>query len=351
MATFEFPILAPHIHQWDQRKTPRKATPLVKLLGWKPSLMYWVGKHVFPSDLYNYFGRPEYVLGDYLPVDFEGDTKDVELAGFVHVQAGWEARGPMGPVGETRWLESLGTPALKGIVAHADLALGEAVEPVLRAHVEASPRTRGIRYMLANHPDKALHSFEPKAQLSRDRTWRAGYALLAKHGLSFDAWVYHHQLDEIAELARDFPDVPVILCHGGTPVEYGGPFSTMKTSANERAQVEARWREGIECVAEQSNVVVKLSGLVMPCCGFGFHERDSVSVDELVDKLGPLISFLIESFGVERCMFASNFPVDKVAGSWSALFEAYARMVADRPLAERRALFHDNAVRVYRLEV
>ena len=344
------PILDPHIHLWDQRGTPRKASPLVKLLGWNPRALLWAGSRVFPSDLIGFFAKPDYVITDYLQPEYRLDTGGRTLVGCVHVQAGWEGRGAMAPVGETRWLDGLDMPELKGIVGYADLGLGADIEPVLAAHVEASGRFRGVRHMLANSPDPGVHSFGPIAGLSRSAEFRAGFALLAKYGLRYDAWCYHHQLDAIYELAAAHPEVPVILCHAGTPVGWGGPFSQAGRSEAARAEVDRSWRAGMAKLAELPRVHVKLSGLTMPALGFGFHDR-AIPPDgpALAEALGPLIRFVIDTFGPERCVFASNFPVDKVSCTWAALYDAYESIVSDASEDERRALFHDNAVRFYDL--
>ena len=342
-------MIDPHIHLWDQRKTPRKASPLVKLLGWHPPLMAWVARRVFPSDLLDFFGAPHYVLADYLPPDYAQDTSLRDLQGYVHVQAGWEERGAMGPVGETRWLESLGDPKLKGIVAHADFLLGAAVEPVLTAHLEASAKVRGVRYMLAHHPDKGVHSFAPAASLASNAKWRSGYELLEKYDLSFDAWAYHHQLPELYALARDTPNIPMILCHLGSPVGTAGPFAGVGHTEAERAEIHTVWRTNLQKLAQLPNVSVKLSGALMPLLGFGYDPADPPSADRITADISGMIAFVIQTFGPERCMFASNFPVDKISASYAVLYDAYDAMVASFSESERRAMFHDNAVRLYRL--
>lgn len=344
-------IIDPHIHLWDQRKTPRKASPLVKLLGWHRPTMLWVAERVFPKDLYQFFGKPDYVLSDYVEQHYLADASARELVGFVHVQAGWEGRGPMGPVGETRWLEQLKMPQLKGIVAYADLGLGAAVAPVLAAHVGASQRVRGVRYMLSNHPDPGVHSYAHVADQCRKTVWRRGYEQLAKFGLSFDAWVYHHQLGDMAALASEVPEVPMILCHAGSPVGLAGLFSQTGATVAERDGIDKSWRDGLARLAEQPNVSVKLSGLVMPMLGLGYHLTEPPTAARLVDEVGPLIRCVVDTFGPERCMVASNFPVDKVAAPFATLYDAYDTVLADYGEAEQQAMFHDNAARIYRLEL
>ena len=312
--------------------------------------MHWAARRLFPKAALEFYGDPEHVLADYLIRDYDADTDGRNVVGFVHIEAQWLGKGPTGPVAETRWLESLGMSKLKGIVGHADLGLGAVVDDVLAAHVDASPRFRGVRYLLYHHPDKRLLSDASQAEISRDETWRLGYASLAKHGLSFETVVYDHQLPELADLARDFPETPVILCHLGTPVGVGGEFAGHGQTPEERERIAQRWREGMSRLAEQSNVYVKLSG-VMPCLGLGYHQDDPPTAERVAEEIAPLIDFAVDTFGAERCMFGSNFPVDKVSMPWSTLYGAFERTVAARSSDERRALFHDTAARAYRLSM
>jgi predicted TIM-barrel fold metal-dependent hydrolase len=345
-------VFDPHIHLWDVRGTPRRVTPLIKLLGWSPPALAWACRRLVPGDQAAFFGSLEHLTRDYLPADYRADSSIArfDVVGCVHVQAGWEGRGRLGSVGETLWLEALGMGEVAGIVGHADLGLGDRVDEVLTAHRAASERFRGVRDMLAWSSDLGVHSFASAARRSRDSRWRAGYARLAAHRLSFDAWLFHHQLDELADLAAAYPDVPMILCHSGSPVGIGGQFGGAGRSPAERDAVARAWRAGMRRLAERENVWVKLSGYTMPVSGWGYHSRAQPPLaEELAAQLGPLVRFVIDTFGVERCMFASNFPVDKVSASWASHFEAYARIVEDVSREERAALFCDNALRAYRI--
>jgi len=144
----------------------------------------------------------------------------------------------------------------------------------------------------------------------------------------------------------------VILCHAGTPVGWAGPFSQTGHSEPERADIDRSWRAGLTRLAELPNVTVKLSGLTMPVVGFSYHERESQpTAVELAESLRPLVRFVIDTFGSERCMFASNFPVDKVSNTWADLFAAYDAITADFSEPERARLFRENAERIYRLTV
>jgi predicted TIM-barrel fold metal-dependent hydrolase len=142
-----------------------------------------------------------------------------------------------------------------------------------------------------------------------------------------------------------------MLCHMGGPVGIGGPYGEVGQTPRDRANARARWRDLMSRVASHSNVQLKLSGLAMPICGFGFGERQvPPSAQEVVDAFAPLLEFAIETFGVARCSFASNFPVDKASLTYAQMFDVFEAIVATRPAAERRALFRDNATRFYRID-
>jgi predicted TIM-barrel fold metal-dependent hydrolase len=173
--------------------------------------------------------------------------------------------------------------------------------------------------------------------------FRAGFACLAKHGLSFDAWLYHTQIHQLADLARAFPATPIVLDHVGGPLGVG-PYR------GRRDEVFADWRNGIRALAECPNVHMKLGGLAMVVNGFDFHENVlPPSSGELADAWRPYMETCIEAFGPHRCMFESNFPVDKGMCSYPVLWNAFKRIAAGASSAEKAALFHDTAARFYRL--
>ncbi|MEO8753321.1 MAG: amidohydrolase family protein, partial [Casimicrobiaceae bacterium] len=176
-----------------------------------------------------------------------------------------------------------------------------------------------------------------------DPVFRRGFAHLAARGLTFDAWVYHTQLADVVDLARAFPYTTIILDHAGGPVGVG-PF------AGKRDEVFAQWRTSLREVAACANVVVKLGGLGLPVMGFGFDRRAQLPASpELADAWRPYIETCIAGFGVSRCMFQSNFPPDRESCSYASLWNAFKRVTAGCSSAERAALFHDNAARIYRL--
>jgi L-fuconolactonase len=264
---------------------------------------------------------------------------------------------PMRPVGETEFVNGVAAMtasgrygsirACAGIVGLADLNIGSAVGDVLDAHAAASSRFRGIRHASGwDASDEVDNSHtKPFAKMLGDATFREGFAELGKRGLSFDAWFYHPQIPELTELAQVFPDTTIILDHFGGPLGIG-PYQ------GKRDEIFDAWRQHVSELAQCPNVVAKLGGLVMPVNGFGFHKRDRPATsDELVEATAPYYRHTIECFGVERCMFESNFPVDKQSCSYAVLWNSFKKIVADASESEKSALFHDTAARVYRLEL
>ncbi len=343
-------IIDPHVHLWDPRTTPRQITPLVKLFGRWPRLLERIATAATPTPLIDFVGNPEHVLSAHLPADFDRDCGLQQVEGIVHVEAGWTARGTLGPVGETRWLDQLDSPPL-GIVAHAVIDDAEALEAQLDAHSIASGRLRGIRDILAAHPDKRVHTWTDPGRIRSDES-RAGLTTLGQRGLTFEAWCYHTQLPDLAALIADVPMTTFMLDHMGTPVGLAGPHGGQGETDADRARILDDWHAGLVAVAANPNVHCKLSGLLMPIVGFGFHERDATpSVAEVVDALEPHVRFGIETFGVERCVFASNFPMDKVSVDYETLWDAFVQIVVEMGLRtpERDALLADNAAAFYRL--
>jgi predicted TIM-barrel fold metal-dependent hydrolase len=275
---------------------------------------------------------------------------------FVECAWAWRQTGPeaLRPVGETEFVERVaaahaagGGPRLcAGIVGFADCLLGDGVGEVLDAHLEASPRFRGIRHAAGWDPSPAVrnsHSDPPRG-LYEDERFRRGFAQLAPRGLSFEAWQYHHQLPEVTALARAFPDTTIVLNHFSGPLGIG-PW------AGRREEIFRRWQEDLVACAACPNVVAKLGGLVMPVNGFGFHKRERpASSDELVEATGAWYRHALACFGPERCMFESNFPVDKASVSYGVLWNAFKKLAAGCSEAEKTALFHDTASRSYRLD-
>lgn len=271
---------------------------------------------------------------------------------FVDCMSHYRTEGPeeLRPVGETAFVrevaeESARTPGaeIAGIVGFADLTLGDRVMPVLEAHLEAGGgRFRGVRH--AAGWDATLRGYRnPPPGLLLDETFRRGVACLGRAGLAFDALVYHPQLLEVASLARAFPGLTIVLNHTGIPLGVG-PY------AGKREEVFRHWRAGMAELSRCQNVYVKLGGLGMPTLGFGWHERETPpGSQELAQATAPYFQACIELFGAARCMFESNFPVDRVSCSYRVLWNSFKRVAGDLSPTEKAYLFHDTAAHAYRL--
>lgn len=342
-------MIDPHIHLFDLKGTPRPMQPLGRLFGWNDRLLRFMATKLMPKEGIAYFGVNSPLLGDYLPANYRNDTASSSVGRYVHIQAGWTDKTPLDPVGETEWLETLDDgPA--AIVGHADLALGAEVARVLKSHLRVSEKVRGIRHMLAWHENAMVMSFAETPQVSRSASFRDGFDQLAEHDLSFDAWCFGDQIAEVTELAAHNPEVPLVLCHVGSPIGIGGPFQGIGVSEQERARIGGNWRESISALAEQRHVRCKLSGLLMPALGFGYEDATSpVTTSELVDRLSPIVDHCIDSFGADRCMVASNFPVDRVAVSYETMMQAMLEMTHRRGLEDQQAMFAGTAASFYRL--
>jgi predicted TIM-barrel fold metal-dependent hydrolase len=264
------------------------------------------------------------ICASYRLDDFLGDAAGLELVKSVHLQAEIDRSDA---VAETAWLQGIAdAPGSRGfphgIVAFADLA-DPKVEATLERHCGYA-NMRGIRYLLNYEADAPLYCAAERGDWLRDPQWRRGFALLSKYGLSFDLQIFWQQAADALELARAFPNTQIILNHIGMPRKRDPDY------------VEA-WRNGMRTLAAASNMAAKISGLAM------FHH------DWTAEMIRPFVLDTIEIFGTDRCIFASNFPVDKLHADYRAIWRAFDRITADFSEPERRALFHDNAARFYRL--
>jgi L-fuconolactonase len=279
---------------------------------------------------------------------------DVRSTVFIEARSMYRPDGPMElrPVGEVEFVQGLAAAAASGLygpcraasaIVHADLKLGDGVEPVLEALRAASPnRFRGIRHTVTWDPHPDIENREKEGVLAT-AGYRAGARVLARMGLSFDTGVCFPQLPELADFAKAVPDLPIILNHLGG-LTRAGPY------ANRDDEVMPTWRRGIATVAKCPNVNLKLRGIGMPRLGFDWHTRARpIGSEELAASMAPIMSYCIEQFGADRCMFESNFPVDKVSFSHHILFNGFKRFSEHYSASERAALFHDTAVRAYRI--
>ena len=260
------------------------------------------------------------IAKDYLLEDYALDTRNQNVVKSVHIECGWD---PSNPVGETEWLQRLadqhGYP--HGIVARATLD-ARGVEQVLEGHARHK-NIRGIRHAINWHSDPAK-TYVSRPDLVGTKAWRHGFGLLRRFGLSFDLQLYPAQMADAVELARAYPDILIILNHAGMPVD--------------RDEEGIRlWHRGMRELAAAPNVVVKISGL------------GTADWNWTVKSIRPFVLETMEVFGIPRCMFASNFPVDKLYSDFDSLYAAFREITKHFSVDERQMLFHDNAARYYRL--
>jgi L-fuconolactonase len=300
----------------------------------------------------------KYLFDEYV-ADVAGSGHNITASVFMQCQAMYRSDGPtpLRVVGETEFVNGVAAMSASGnygprrlcagIVSHADLRLGDQVTPVLEVHITASPRRfRGIRHITVWDADKSLMnplSAGPPGLLSDD-SFRAGFARLAPLGLVFDAWLFHPQIPELTELARAFPQTTIVLDHLGGIVGIGA-------YEDRRDEVFAGWSRSIRDLAKCENVCVKLGGLGMRINGFGFETQETPpSSEALASAWRPYVETCIEAFGPTRCMFESNFPVDKGSYGYGSAWNAFKRLARHASDSDRTSLFSGTVARVYGLD-
>jgi predicted TIM-barrel fold metal-dependent hydrolase len=314
-------IVDSHHHLWDKSRTPRyMLEDLLQDLNSGHNICATV--FVECRSMYRASGDPA--------LRSVGETE------FANGVAAMSASGDYGP-----------TQVAAAIVASVDLRLGNNVVDVLEQHKRAGgARFRGIRHIAArdSSPEVRVAGPVPPSQLLADTAFRAGFSQLAKLDLSFDAWVYHPQLGELADLCEKFPDTQVVINHAGGPIGIG-PYK------HQHAEAFRSWQIGLRRLAALPSVYIKLGGLGMKLGGFEFHTRPRPpsSVD-LAESWTPYIETCLELFGTHRCMFESNFPVEKGSCSYGVLWNSFKRMTQVFSPSEKRDLFSDTATRFYKLQ-
>ena len=317
----ELEIIDPHHHLWD-----------------------------FPEHSYLLKG----ILGD------TGSGHKVHSTVFMECAACYRADGPehLRPIGEVEFVNGIAAMSASGaygptrvaaaIVGFADLTLGGRVEEVLQKSIEVGGgRYRGIRYV-ASFEDKEPqvhngHTNPPPHLYATDARFHEGFAVLGKLGLTFDAWCYHPQLPDVAALARKFPSQPIVMNHCGGPLGLG-------YYASRREEVFRQWSADIRELAKCQNVMIKLGGIGMRVNGFEFDKKPAPPTsDQLVAAWKPYIETCIEAFGPKRAMFESNFPVDKLSGSYAVYWNAFKKLAAKASSDEKADLFRESARRFYRM--
>jgi L-fuconolactonase len=273
---------------------------------------------------------------------------------FIQCGSGYRTSGPeeMRCIGESEFVRGIAEEADRrggrtricaGIVSFADLRLPN-VDAVLEGQIAAAGgRFRGIRQIAAHDPAIiGASSYVPPPALMDDPNFRRGLKRLPAHDLTFEAWIYHPQIGTLTEVARGCPEVKIVLNHFGGPLGVG-PYK--------RNEVFFQWRDDIKALAACPNVYVKLGGLAMIVNAFDFHLAPlPPSSGEMANAWRPYVETCVKSFGADRCMFESNFPVDKGACSYPVLWNAFKRLAAGSSASEKADLFAGTASRFYRLQ-
>ncbi len=295
----DMPIIDAHHHIWRQADLPWLMGPM------QPRI----------------FGPYEPLRRDYPIEEFLADIAGPGITRSIYVQTNW---APGEEVAESRWVQSVadehGWPA--AIVGYADLA-GDNLTEILDGHGE-SPAFRGIRQQLHWH-EKELYRFAQAPDIMNGAAWRKGFAEVAERGLVFELQLFTSQFADGARLAKDFPDARIVLEHAGMLED--------TSEAGRKA-----WQEGLKRLAGNSNVSTKLSGL-----GTFVQRCDA-------DGIADIMQRTVDIFGPERCIFGSNFPIEKLWTGYGDLLAAHRRAASRYGEAEQRAIFHDNAARIYRLD-
>ena len=296
------PIVDPHQHFWDL----------------EANYLPWLSDEPMIPFRYGDYGA---LKRNYLPPDYRKDAAGFDVVATVHVEAEWD---PADPIGESRWVAGLaereGLPS--AIIAQAWLDRKD-VADVLAAQA-AYAEVRGIRQKPAAAPTPEASRRGAPGSMD-DPRFRDGFSRLEALGLSYDLQTPWWHLDAAFDLASDFPATQIILNHTGLPAD--------RSEEGLRA-----WRQAMGRLADAPNVALKISGLGQP--GHAWT----------VEANGPIVRDAISMFSVDRCMFASNFPVDGLCADFQAIFAGFQSITADRPEGDRQRLFHDNAKRIYRLD-
>lgn len=334
------PIVDAHHHLWDRRASAGGLAP-ASAHGFERTVRY----------------TPLYLLDEMLADCRSGHN----VRATVYVQGGAMVRCdgplPLRPVGETEFANGVAAMCASGtygdvrvcqaIVGFADLTAGGVVEEVLAAHIGAGGgRFRGVRHSGAWSADPDVLgplAHGRSAALFANSAFREGFARLAPLGLSFDAWLFEPQLDDLVDLACAFPDVRIVLNHAGSPLGVASYAGTRESRL-------PAWRKSIAALAALPNVYVKLGGLGMFFCGFDtFMAETPASSVQLAGQWRPYIEPCIEAFGAGRCMFESNFPIDRPTCSYRTLWNAFKLLAQGCSAEERTALFSGTARDFYRL--
>jgi predicted TIM-barrel fold metal-dependent hydrolase len=298
------PIIDPHIHLWDLRMDRH---PWLRPAG----------------DAIQALGDLDAIRRNYLVDDYRRDAADQNVVASVHIEAAWDRADD--PLAEIEWLETLDKSS--GVAARY-IGFADLTAPNVAAVLDRLSEVRrcvGIRQMLSWHPSLQPKSFAPRPGIADEPDFRRGVALLARHRQILELMLYPYQAEEVARLAREFPEQIIIVNHCGSPID------------RDREGM-ARWKAGLRLLGSEPNVEIKISALT------------AYDTSPTPESLREVALHCIECFGVERSMFGSDFPVGRLWTSFDAIFDGFKAIVHDFSEAEQSALFHENARRAYRID-
>jgi predicted TIM-barrel fold metal-dependent hydrolase len=263
------------------------------------------------------------ILRNYLADDYRRDAANQNVVASVHIEAAWDRADD--PLAEIEWLETLDKSSGVAVryIGFADLTASNT--GVMLDRLSQVERCVGVRQMLSWHPTEPAKCFAPRPGIANEADFRSGVALLARHDQLLELMLYPYQAEEVARLARDFPDQTFIVNHSGSPID------------RDRDGMR-RWRQALKLLGSAPNALIKISGLT------------AYDPSPTPESLREVALHCIECFGVDRSMFGSDFPVGRLWTSFDAIFDGFKVIVRDFSQAEQSALFHDNARRVYRMD-
>jgi len=298
---YDGPIVDAHHHLWDLS----------------------MGKHpwLIPSDSAVPLAGLQDLMHDYVVRDYLADSTGHNIVATIHIEALWDASDPLG---ETRWLETL--DKTRSIAARyvAGAALGTPAAAGLIAAQKACGRVVGVRGILSFHPHDVSKSFIHRPDLGYDKDWRRDVALVRDAGLHLELMMYPYQAEIVHDLAGAFPDLQIVVNHCGSPID-----------RDEKGM--QRWRDGLSLIAERPNIALKISN------------PGAYDPDWTFESVAGVVLECVGAFGPGRCMFGTDYPVARLQMSFGDIYDNFKRSVAGLSSADQRALFHDNAVRIYRL--
>jgi len=295
----------------------------------------------------------------YLLQDLWKDTSsghNIKKTVFIDCGQEYYSDGPEAfkPVGETEFVAEIASQAasdysqaqISGIIGHANMMLGSNVKEVLELHVEkGNGLFRGIRHAGGWDSDervKNAHS-HPTPHIYLEDKFQEGLQELSSMNMVFDTWHYHNQIKDLTKLAKNLPELIIVHDHFGGPLGIG-PYK------DKREEIFVQWQEDIHELSQCNNVYSKLGGLAMPVNGWDWHKRAlPATSDEIITEQSRYYHYTLECFGSERCMFESNFPVDKQSVSYHVIWNAYKKLVKDFDEKTKDDLFYNTAEKVYKL--